>query len=606
MKQEQQEQKIELNLIKFPKAKKGAEISYQDLKSQYPLYKEYIQKNLKKVVLDFTDSTISQQIANHVMEDLFSQEKGICCNLIQNLERLKINAFSTHLANLNFLLYFSDLKKNPPITLHCDYNLASDFLKQSTQFYNDIKCKGHFDKRANLFYIYCPHSLLDSKAQIQQNIIELSLRINKENVENCVDCIKQLSIVKILNLEIHSLNHIKEDYMQLVDALSQINNLEVLNIRFYLETYLPHINKQKLKNLKQLKYDYQTYDQNENMEVALKLIHTFQQHGDALTIEPFYHLENNELSFSFQKRMLNDHQFQEIQSFLHNLENGIVKISFNFDDNQKMSLINWVGIMNNLRNHDNLQTIIVQYSNIATSVSALCVAKLYKCRKTHIQINQSSFINNVLNLYFYQIYDHILEVITQNLYEFKATADKFKIKRVILQANSILGLTKGFSSFFKKSGQLFDSITVKVYSKFDLHLYYYTVLKDIFEIKKYCDAFYFEQEGCINLRSDATQTSSVMSQIYNYNPIIDTLQIPDRNLLYPFLNLALNYSTVLQVRYDFSQFLEAYQVFMEFRKLVQLRYYQLSQPPVMLAFYTLIGPELPINPYQVYTDLYFE
>ncbi|KAL4431697.1 hypothetical protein ABPG74_017326 [Tetrahymena malaccensis] len=605
MKQEPQAEKVELTLIKFPKAKKGAEISYQELKNQYPLYKEYIQKNLQKVIIDFTDSSISQQLANHVMEDLFSEESGSCFSLIQNIQTLKINAFSTHLTNLNFLFYFSNLKKNPPITLHCDYDLASDFLKLSTQFNNDIKCKGHFDKRAGLYYIYCPHSLLDSKAKIEQNIIELSLRINNQNVQNCIDCIKQLSIVKILNLEIHSLNNIKEDYMHIVDALSQVDNLENLNIKFYLETYLPHINKQKLKNLKSLKYDYQTYDKNEHMDVALKLIHTFQLHGDSLTIEPYYQLENSELSFSFQKRMLNNHEFQEIQSFLHNLENRIVQISIKFDDKQVMSLKNWVGMMNNLRNHDSLQTIIVQYPNIATSVSALCVAKLFKCRKTYIQINQSSFINNVLNLYFYQMYDHILEVIMKNIFELKEYRDQYIIQKFILQANSILGLTKGISSFFKKTEQLFDSITVKVYSKFDLHLYYYTVLKDISEIKKYCNSFYFEQENYINLRSNTTETYSNMSYIYNYNPIVDTLSIPNVNSIYPFLSLALNYSTI-QGRYTFTQFLEAYKVFMEFRKLVQLRYYQLSQPSVMLAFYTLIGPELPINPYQVYTDLYFE
>ncbi|EAR83408.1 hypothetical protein TTHERM_00938960 (macronuclear) [Tetrahymena thermophila SB210] len=606
MSEEQKEEEIQLNLIKFPKAKKGTEITYQQLKSQYPLYKGYIQKNLERVKLDFTDSTISQEIANHVIEDLFSQEKGICKNLIKNVERLKINAFNTQLSNLNFLLHFSDLNKKPPITIHCDYNLATNFLKKSIQFQCDIKCKGHFDKRDNLYYIYCPHILLDSSASIELNIIELSLRVNNENVQNCIDCIKKLRILQTLNLEIHSLNHIKEDYMHIVETLSQIEKLQTLNVKFFLETYLPHINKSKLKNLRQLKYNYQAYDKNENMEVALKLLHTFQQHDDDLIIEPYYSLQNSEINFSFQKRMLTDHEFQVIQSFLLNLENRIVKISINFDENQHMSLKNWVGMMNNLRNHDNLQTINVQCPNIATSVSALCVAKLYKCRKAYIKINQSSFIGNVLNLYFYQMYDHILEVITKNLFELKEAKDEFQIQTVILQANSILGLKKGFSSFFKKTEKLFNSISVKVYSKFDLHLYYYTVLKDISEIQKYCETFYFEQESCINLRYNAAQISSVMSSIYNYIPIIDSLQIPNPSLIKPFLSLSLNYCSGVNLGSNFSQFLEAYQVFMEFRKLVQLKYYQQSQPSVMLAFYTLIGPELPINPYQVYTDLYFE
>ncbi|KAL4487619.1 hypothetical protein ABPG72_017408 [Tetrahymena utriculariae] len=586
------------------------EISYYHLQQEYAAIERNYGK-LSSLIIDFSFCQIKQTTVDRVMKDLFMIYE-IDDDRFQHkfffLEDLTIKTYQNIFQNLDFISYFFIYKNIKTIRVQCDYAQAYSFFNtsKSSKKVEKIICEEYFSKFYSVYEIDSNNFITQiDLSGVEDQIQHLNIMIESNNLERHMQLFSKASTLQYLNMTIITLEDFKKDFKQIIKNLQQnAPLLNKLHILLYMNDLIPPIKKDKFQSHVSIEVSYRFPLNCLDCKSLLRKVYKFADQNDSLTINPTVQYSNFSLKLDFSNQSLSQDDLSEFIKFISKCNNRLLSIQISFRKNQDITNRQWVNVINYLGSYEELKNVNIDGTNVSVSVVALSVAKLMKCKKNNININGQTFLNNSLSLNLFQLSDYTLDVIIQNIFDEKAP----RVSCLSITAHQVMGDLKPFSKYLQRSKHLMSQLRLRITSKNDIMNLFFGILNDFYNIKRFVNSISFTQDdGClINANSIVTQIQIEQGRsLYSFKQINnEVLTEKVVKLVRPILNPL--ESQQFQNNEGFDAYLKKFYLYMEFRKVYEIYRYKKSQPSVMLAFYTLIGPELMNNPYQIYTDLYYD
>ncbi|KAL4437597.1 hypothetical protein ABPG74_017835 [Tetrahymena malaccensis] len=611
--QQQQQQEIQeedpfYKTISFKNRK--TEISYYHLQQEYAAIERNYGK-LSSLIIDFSFCQIKQTTIDRVMKDLFMIYE-IDDDRFQHkfffLEDLTIKSYQNIFQNLEFISYFFIYKNIKTIRVECDSAQAYSFFNttKSSKKVEKIICEEYFSKFYSVYEIDSNNFITQiDLSGVEDQIQHLNIMIESNNLEKHMQLFSNASTLQYLNMTIIDLQDFRKDFKQIIKNLQQnAPLLNQLHILLYGDDLIPPIKKDKFQSQISIHVSYRFPLNYLDYKSLLRKVYKFADQNDSLTINPTVQYSNFSLKLDFSNKILQQEDLSEFIKFISKCNNKLLSIQISFHKNQDITNKQWVNIINYLGSYEELKTVNIVGTNVSISVIALSVAKLMKCRKNNININGQTLLNNSLSINLFQLSDYTFDVICSNIFDEKAP----RVSCLSITANQVMGNLKPFSNYLSRSKHLMNQLRIRITSKNDIMNLFFGILNDIYNIKRFVNSISFIQDdGCvINTNNVMTQINIEQEKnIYSFRQINNDV-LPEQivKLVRPMIK-PLESQSILN-REDFDVYIQKFQLFMQFRKVYELYRYKKTQPFIMLAFYTLIGPELMNNPYQIYTDLYYD
>ncbi|EAR84345.2 hypothetical protein TTHERM_00703370 (macronuclear) [Tetrahymena thermophila SB210] len=586
------------------------EISYHHLKQEYATIERNYGK-LSSLIIDFSFCQIKQTTIDRVMKDLFMIYE-IDDDRFQHkfffLEDLTIKSYQNLFQNLDFISYFFIYKNIKTIKVECDATQAYSFFNatKSSKKVEKITCEEYFQKFYSVYEIDSNSFITQiDLSGVEDQIQHLNIMIESNNLDKHMQLFSKASTLQYLNMTIINLQDFKKDFKQIIKNLQQnAPLLNKLHILLYTDDLIPPIKKDKFQSHLSIEVSYRFPLNCYDYKSLLRKVYKFADQNDSLTINPTVQYNNFTLKLDFSKQTLSQDDLSEFFKFISKCNNKLLSIQISFHKNQEITNRQWVNIINYLGSYEELKTVIINGTNVSVSVVALSVAKLMKCRKNNININGQTLLNNSLSLNLFQLSDYTLDVICLNIFDEKAP----RVSCLSITAHQVMGDLQPFSNYLSRSKHLMNQLKIRITSQNDIMNLFYGILNDIYNIKRFVNSISFTQDnGCsFNASSIVTQIKIEQgNNLYSFRSVNNEVLTEQISQLVRPIIMPLESQQILNNE-GFDAYAKRFQLFMEFRKVLEIYRYKKSQPSVMLAFYTLIGPELMNNPYQIYTDLYYD